>query len=97
MHGIRWLSDRALRQHKERLMTRYYFDIRDGEAFYADDEGMELVDQTAAEIEAAKSLADMAKDLSPLDERHHMAIEVRTNAGAVFQAAFIFETAPPKQ
>lgn len=77
-------------------MTRYYFDIRDGEALFADDEGMELEDQTAAEIEAAKSLGDMAKDLSPLDERHHMAIEVRTNAGPVFQAAFIFEAAPPR-
>jgi hypothetical protein len=77
-------------------MTRYYFDIRDGEALYADDEGVELEDQTAAEIEAAKSLSDMAKDLSPLDERHCMAIEVRTNAGPVFQAAFIYENAPPK-
>ena len=77
-------------------MTRYYFDIRDGEALFADDEGLELEDQTQAEIEAATSLADMAKDLSPLDERHHMAIEVRTKAGPLFQAAFIFESAPPK-
>ena len=37
--------------------------------------------------------ADMAKDLSPLDERHHMAIEVRTNAGPAFQAAFIYKSA----
>ena len=78
-------------------MTRYYFDIRDGDALYADDAGMELEDQTAAEVEAAKSLADMAKDLAPLDERHHMAVEVRTNAGPVFRAAFIFETAPSKR
>lgn len=74
-------------------MTRYYFDIRDGDALYRDDEGMELEDQRAAEIEAATSLAGMAKDLSPLDERHDMAIEVRTHAGSVFQAAFIFESA----
>ncbi|MBI5318548.1 hypothetical protein [Bradyrhizobium sp.] len=77
-------------------MTRYYFDIRDGEALYRDDEGMELEDQRAAEIEAATALAGMARDLSPLDERHHMAIEVRTDAGSVLQAAFIFETAPPR-
>jgi uncharacterized protein DUF6894 len=75
-------------------MTRYYFDIRDGEFFYPDDEGLELTDQTAAEVEAAKSLADLAKNLAPLDERHHMAVEVRTSAGPVFQAAFIFD-APP--
>ena len=78
-------------------MLRYYFDIRDGEALYADEEGIELQDQKSAEIEAANSLADMARDLSPLDERHRMAIEVRTSAGPVFQAAFIFEAAPLKQ
>jgi hypothetical protein len=77
-------------------VTRYYFDIRDGEALYPDDEGMELGDQTAAEVEAARSLADIANDLSPLDERHLMAVEVRTNAGPVFQAAFIYNAAPPK-
>jgi hypothetical protein len=77
-------------------MTRYYFDIRDGEALYADEEGMELEDQRAAEIEAAKSLGDMARDLSPLDDRHPMAIEVRTKTGPIFQAAFIFEAAPSK-
>lgn len=76
-------------------MTRYYFDIRDGEALFADEDGMELEDQRQAEIEAATSLADMARDLSPLDERHHMAIEVRTHAGLVFQAMFVFEAGAP--
>jgi len=77
-------------------MIRYYFDIRDGEALYVDEEGMELEDQRAAEVEAAKSLGDMARDLSPFDDRHHVAIEVRTKTGPVFQAAFIFEVAPSK-
>lgn len=78
-------------------MMRYYFDIRDGEALYPDEEGIELHDQMSAEVEAAISLADMARDLSPLDERHNMAVEVRTSAGPLFQAAFIFEAAPAKQ
>lgn len=34
-------------------MIRYYFDIRDGDTLYADEEGLELDDQTAAEVEAA--------------------------------------------
>jgi hypothetical protein len=72
-------------------MMRYYFDIRDGEGLYADEEGMELKDQTAAEIEAANSLADAARNCSPREGRHHLAIEVRTSAGPVFQASFIFE------
>jgi len=75
---------------------RYYFDIRDGEALCTDEEGMELRDQAAAEIEAANSLADVARDLSPRDERYRRAIEVRTSAGPVFQAAFIFEDTPLK-
>jgi hypothetical protein len=37
------------------------------------------------------SLAGLAKDRSPLDERRHMAIEVRTQDRPTFQAAFIFE------
>jgi hypothetical protein len=78
-------------------MMRYYFDIRDGEILYPDEEGIDLENQTAAEIEAANSLADLARDLSPLDERHHMAIEVRTSHGPAFQAAFIFEAPSVKQ
>jgi len=75
---------------------RYYFDMRDGEALCAYEEGLELSDRTAAAIEAANSLADMARSLSRLDKRH-MAVEVRTSAGPVFQAAFIFEAAPPRR
>lgn len=37
------------------------------------------------------SLAGMAKDHPPLDERKYMAIEVRTLDQPIFQAAFIFE------
>ena len=73
-------------------MPRYYFDIRNGQDLYPDEEGLELADQRAAEIEAAMSLAGLARDLPPLDERDHMTIEVRTQEGPVFQAAFIFES-----
>lgn len=72
-------------------MPRYFFDIRNGQDLYPDEEGLELADQRTAEIEAAMSLAGLAKDLPPLDEPEHMAIEVRTQEGPVFQAAFIFE------
>ena len=78
------------------MTTRYYFDIRDGENLYPDEEGLELADQTAAEVEAAQSLASMAKDLATLDERRDMAIEVRTELGPLFKAALIFEVAGTK-
>jgi hypothetical protein len=77
-------------------MPRYYFDIRDGEAFYPDEEGIELANRRAAEIEAAMSLAGVARELPVLDEPHPMAIEVRTDQGTIFQVAFIFETAKSK-
>jgi hypothetical protein len=78
------------------MTIRYYFDIRDGEELYPDEEGLELADQTAAEVEAAQSLASMAKDVAPLDERRDMAIEVRTEFGPLFKAAFIFAAAGTK-
>lgn len=73
-------------------MPHYYFDIRNGQDLYPDEEGLELADQKAAEIEATTSLVGLAKDLPPLYEPQHMAIEVRTPEGPVFQAAFIFES-----
>lgn len=72
-------------------MLRYYFDIRDGDELIPDEEGMELRDLRAAEIEAAQSLLGMAKDIAYRHARHHMAIEVRTTDGPLFKAAFIFE------
>jgi len=39
-----------------RIMPRYYFDIRDGAALYANKEGLELANRRATEIEAAMSL-----------------------------------------
>jgi hypothetical protein len=72
-------------------MPRYYFDIRDGESIAVDEEGLELPDLTAAEVEAAQSLGDLAKDTPPGTESHHMAIEVRTDDVPIFKAAFIFE------
>ncbi len=46
------------------------------------------------EAEAAKSLADMARDAihtSASSKRHHMAIEVRDAGGPIMQVRFTFE------
>jgi uncharacterized protein DUF6894 len=71
-------------------MPWYYFDIRDGDALFPDEEGLDLADQRAAEVEAAHSLAGLAKELPAAEERHSMAIEVRTKSGPVFQLAFLY-------
>jgi hypothetical protein len=44
-------------------MPRYFFDTRDGNWFFKDDEGMELRDIEQAQIKATEVLADMVKDL----------------------------------
>jgi uncharacterized protein DUF6894 len=74
-------------------VPRYYFDIRDGEVLCVDEEGLDLADQKAAEIEAALSLADTAKDLGPFADGRDLAIEVRGAEGPIFRAAFIFQVA----
>jgi hypothetical protein len=72
-------------------MTRYYFDIQDDEGVWPDEEGIELPDVEAAEVEAALSLAGMAQSEFLGKVYHRLAVQVRTDEGPLFQAAFIFE------
>jgi hypothetical protein len=67
-------------------MTRYFFDIRDGDEFIVDQEGMELPHVEAAQIEAAHSLADMVRDKINSQPFFLMAIQ-----GAVVEAKFVWE------
>ena len=75
-------------------MPRYYFDLRDGDELAADDEGMELSSLERVQEEAARSLADMARDAVRKNQDragHEMAIEVRDDNGPVLQVKFTFE------
>jgi len=76
-------------------MPRFYFDLRDEEELAFDEEGLELSGVRAAQAEAARSLADMARDAACSSEaingRRHMAIEVRDASGPVMQVKFTFE------
>jgi hypothetical protein len=76
-------------------MTRYYFDIRDDTGLYPDEEGLEFDTQQEAEVEAARSLANLAKDFATI--RQDVSVEVRTDVERVFQAAFIFDRTRTKQ
>lgn len=78
-------------------MTRYYFDIRDNAGLNADEEGIEFATQREAELEAAQSLADLAKELASLDDRRDVSIEVRIGNRRVFQAALIFDRSATRQ
>lgn len=74
-------------------MTHYYFDVRNGQGLISDEEGMDLPDMTAVEDEAAKSLADFAKDalLREHATDHPMVVEVRDREGPVLKVKFAFE------
>lgn len=76
-------------------MIRYYFDIRDDTGLYRDEEGLEFRTQREAEMEAARSLAGLAKDFASI--RQDVSVEVRTEVEPVFQAAFIFEGSRTRQ
>lgn len=76
------------------MAMRYYFDLRDGDTLATDEEGLELPGLQQVQQEAARSLADMARDAAltfDSSANHHMAIEVRDDAGAVLEVKFTFE------
>ncbi|MBR1167294.1 DUF6894 family protein [Bradyrhizobium liaoningense] len=76
-------------------MPRYYFDLRDDKGIALDEEGLELSSPRAVQAEAAKSVADLARDAvlsAPLTgDRQEMAIEVRDASGPVMQVKFNFQ------
>jgi hypothetical protein len=76
-------------------MPRYYFDLLDGDVLAPDEEGLLLPNLQAAQAEATRSLADMARDavenLAATPDKRDMAIEVRDAAGPVMQVKFTFE------
>jgi len=74
-------------------MPVYHFDLRDGETFVADDEGMELLDIESAQVEAVESMSEMVKELTLRSSKpsgHPLSVEVRDPDGSVFQLSFMF-------
>jgi hypothetical protein len=70
-------------------MKPYYFDMRDGDAFIADDMGV-LLPSEAARDQAAVALAGMAKEALPGTVRRELAIEVR-DGEPVLRTSLVFE------
>ena len=75
-------------------MIRYYFDMREGDSIATDEDGLELASIEAVQEEAARSLADMARDAVRKRNDgagHQMSIDVRDDTGPVLQVKFTFE------
>jgi hypothetical protein len=72
-------------------MRRYFFDTRDNDTFVEDDQGLEYSDLEAVKVEAARSLAELARDVLPGSMRRELAVEVRDDEGPVLIARMTFE------
>jgi hypothetical protein len=58
-------------------MPRFYFDIRDGESFVPDEDGLEFPTINEARDDASRTLGQMMKEAMPDGQHHDMAVEVR--------------------
>ena len=71
---------------------RYYFDLRQGQELAVDEEGKEFATLQKVQEEAARSLADMARDATLTTGGNgtppNFAIEVRDDTGPVLQVSF---------
>jgi hypothetical protein len=76
-------------------MPRYYFDVRDNDELALDEEGLDLSSLQDVQLEAARSLVDMARHAVWVQAEtilgHRMSVEVRDDSGPVLQAKFTFE------
>jgi hypothetical protein len=78
-------------------MERFFFDIQSGRECFSDEEGLELPNQKAAEIEAMQTLLGIARDSVLGDERPDMAVEVRSGSERLFCAALVYRTGGTRQ
>ena len=62
-------------------MPHFFFDVREGVRFIADDDGLEFPGIDAAEHEAAECAAAIGRDLLPKGVARSVTVEVRNQQG----------------
>jgi hypothetical protein len=80
-------------------MNRYFFDVRDGDNFMGDEEGLEFATLLEVELEAVLSLMDLNRTRLTKHERSPLprcAVEVRDNSGPVMLVALSVAMHPTK-
>ena len=76
-------------------MPRFYFDIRSGDTFTPDEEGVEFANTKEARSDASQTLGEMINDAMPNGEHCEMAVEVRgPDKRALFKLKITFEVEP---
>ena len=72
-------------------MPLYFFDSRDNDDFIEDELGIEYPNLEAVKVEAARALAELARDVLPGSLKRVLKIEVRDSDGPVLEAVMTFE------
>jgi hypothetical protein len=72
-------------------MPRYYFDTRDDQTFMEDEMGLEFPDLESVKVEAARSLAELARDVIPGAFQRELAVQVRDELGPVLKVLMTFQ------
>lgn len=68
-------------------MSRYYFDLHNGDGPLKDEEGLELETRESVNRQVARILADLARDEMPTHDRAVISLKVRNEAGQVVSFA----------
>lgn len=68
-------------------MSRYYFDLHNGDGPLSDHEGMELSSRKSVAMQVARILADIARDEMPTQDRIVISLKVRNEAGKAISVA----------
>jgi len=68
-------------------MTRYYFDLHNGDGQTRDEQGMDLPSPQSASKEVARILADVARDELATADRVIVAVKVRDQEGRIVSVA----------
>jgi hypothetical protein len=73
------------------MRRRYYFDTNDGHLFVRDDMGQEFDSLQEVQIEAARNLAELARDVVRGGEIRTLSFEVRDRLGVALRTSLGFE------
>ena len=78
-------------------MPRFYFDVRHGENFTPDSEGLDLPSVEQARQDESRSLSEMVEDALPDGQHLAMAIEVRgEDKSPLFKVQITFAVEAPE-
>jgi hypothetical protein len=69
----------------------YFFDTHDGGIVTEDDVGVQYPNLELVKAEAAKTLAEVARDVVPGTVKRELAVTVRDKVGSVLIATMLFE------